>query len=70
MGLRCGPLRAYLMSNYSLGKLNCLLELQLHASRSNVCRLSSTSRGDTQRQIKQPTGSKPSGSSTKQLERA
>ena len=51
MGLRYGPLRANLMSSYSLGKLIPLSVLQLHAARSNLCRLPSTSRGDSQRQL-------------------
>ncbi len=51
MGLRSGPLRADLMLAYSLGKLNSLSELQLHAARSNLCRLSATSRVDSQRQL-------------------
>ena len=61
MGLRSGPLRANLMSSYSLGKLNCLSELQLHAARSNLCRLPATSRGDTELQVQQPTGPKAFG---------
>jgi hypothetical protein len=62
MGLRSRPLRADLMSAYSLGKFKSLSELQLHAARSNLCRFRFTSRGDTQRQIQQPTGPKTSGS--------
>jgi len=50
------------MSAYSLGKFNSLSELQVHAARSNLCRLPSTSRGDSHRQL-QPTGPKASGSS-------
>ena len=50
------------MSAYSLGNFNSLVELQLHAARSNLCRLPSISRVDAQRQLP-PTGSKPSGSS-------
>ena len=61
MGLRSCPLRADLMSAYSLGKFNSLSELQLHAARINLCRLPSTSRVDAQRQLPS-TGSKPSGS--------
>jgi len=62
MGLRSGPLRVDLMSAYFLGKLNYLLELQLHAAKSNLCWLPTISRVDSQRQI-QPMGSKTSGSS-------
>ena len=62
MGLRSSPLRADLMSAYSLGKFNSLSDLQLHVARSIFCRLPSTSRGDSQRQL-QPTGPKASGSS-------
>jgi len=62
MGLRYGPLRADLMSAYSLGKFSSLSDLQLHAARSNLCRLPSTSRGDSQRQL-QPVGPKTFGSS-------
>jgi hypothetical protein len=61
MGLRSGPLRADLMSAYSLGKFNSLSDLQLHAARSNLCRLPNTSRVDSQRKLS-PQGSKPSGS--------
>ncbi len=61
MGLRSGPLRADLMSAYSLGKFNSLSDLQLHAARSNLCRLPATSRVDVQRQLPS-TGSKPSSS--------
>jgi hypothetical protein len=61
MGLRFGPLRADLMSACSLGKFNSLPDLQLHAARSNLCRLPATSRVDAQRQLP-PPGSKPSGS--------
>ncbi len=43
MGLRFGPLRADLILAYSLGKFNSLAELQLHAARSNLCRLPTTS---------------------------
>ena len=39
MGIRSRPLRAELMSAYSLVKFNCLSELQLHATRSNLCRV-------------------------------
>jgi len=49
-----------LMSAYSLGKFNSLSDLQLHAARSNLCRLLATSRVDTQRHLP-PTGSKPYG---------
>ena len=59
--LRSGPLRADLMSAYSLGKFNSLSDLQLHAARSNLCRLPATSRLDSQRQLP-PQGSKPSRS--------
>ena len=48
------------MSAYSLGRFNSLSDLQLHAARSNLCRLPTTSRVDAQRQL-QSTGSKPSG---------
>ncbi len=51
MGLRFGPLRADLMSAYSLGKFNFLSDLQLHAARSILCRLPTTSRVDAQRQL-------------------
>ncbi len=51
MGLRFGPLRADLMSAYSLGIFNSLSDLQLHAARSNLCRLPATSRVDLQRQL-------------------
>jgi hypothetical protein len=61
MGLRCGPLRADLMSAYSLGQFNSLFDLQLHAARSNLCRLPATTRVDAHGQLP-PTGSKPSGS--------
>jgi hypothetical protein len=61
MGLRSGPLRADLMSAYSLGKFNSLSDLQLHAARSNLCRLPNISRLDVQRRSP-PSGSKPSGS--------
>ncbi len=61
MGIRCGPLRADLMSAYSLEQINSLFDLQLHAARSNLCRLPATSRVDVQRQL-HSTGSKPSGS--------
>jgi len=54
MGLRFEPLRADLISAYSLGKFNCLFGLQLHVDRSNLCCLPATSRGDTHRQIQQP----------------
>ncbi len=57
MGRRFEPFRAELMSSYSLGKFNYFSELQLHVARSNLCRLPSTSRGDTQRQS-QPMGLK------------
>ena len=62
MGLRSAPLRADLMSAYSLGQFNSLSDLQLHAARSNLCRIPTTSRVDAQRQLT-PTGSKPFGSS-------
>ena len=62
MGLRSGPLRADVMSAYSWGKFIFLSKFQLHAARSTLCRLSSTSRVDSQRQL-QPTGPKASGSS-------
>ena len=54
MGFRSGPLRADLMSAYSLGKCNSLSDLQLHAARSNLCRLPSTSRNDLRRQLQRP----------------
>ena len=60
MGLRSGSLRADLMSAYSLGKFNSLSDLQLHAARSNLCRLPATSLVELQRKIS-PQGSKPSG---------
>ncbi len=62
MGLRFGPLRADLMSAYSLGKFNSLSHLQLHAARNNLCRLPTTSRMDVQRQIPPTALLKPSGS--------
>ena len=63
MGLRSEPLRADLMSAYSyLGKFRSLSKLQSHAARSNLCRLPTISRVDSQRQL-QPTGPKTSGSS-------
>jgi hypothetical protein len=62
MCLRSGPLRADLISAYSLGKFNSLSELQLHAARRNVCRLPTTSRVNSHRQLK-PTGLKASSSS-------
>jgi hypothetical protein len=62
VGLCSGPLRADFMSAYSLGKLNCLSELQSHNARSNVCLLPTTSRVGTQRQL-QPTGPTISSSS-------
>jgi hypothetical protein len=62
MGLRSGPLRAPLMSAYFLGKFNSLFDLQLHATRSKLCRLPYISRGDSQQQL-QPTGPKAFGSS-------
>ena len=62
MVLRSGPLRANLMSAYSIGKFTCLSELHLHAARSNLCRLPTTSREYSQRQL-QPTGPKASFSS-------
>jgi len=55
MGLRSGPLRADLMSAYSLVKFNSLSGLQLYSARSNLCRLPTTSRVDAQRQLS-PTG--------------
>jgi hypothetical protein len=61
MGLHSSPLRTDLMSAYSLGKFNSLSDLQLHAARSNLCRLPATSRVDAQRQLP-PPGSKPYGS--------
>ena len=61
MGLRFGPLRADLMSADSLGKFNSLLDLQMHAAISYLCRLPATSRVDSHRQLP-PHGSKPSGS--------
>ena len=60
MGCRSGSLRADLMLAYSLGKFNSLPDLQLHAARSNVCRLPATFRVDARRQLPS-TGSKPSG---------
>ena len=62
MGLRSRPLRTDLMSAYSLGKLNYLYELHMHAARSSLSRLPTTSRAGSQRQL-QPTGSKASRSS-------
>jgi hypothetical protein len=61
MGLRSGPLRADLMSAYSLGQFNSLSDLQFHAARSNMCKSPATSRVDAQRQLPS-TGSKPFGS--------
>ena len=49
------------MPAYSLGKFNSLSDLQLHAARSYLCRLPTTSRVDAQRQLP-PPGSKSSGS--------
>ena len=63
MVLRSRPLRADIMSPYSIGKLFFLLELKLHVARSNLCRLPATSRGDTQRQAHRSTGQKTFGSS-------
>ena len=63
MGLRSRPLRAYLMSTYSLGQFNYLSELQFHVVRRSLCRLPATSRGNTQRQVRQPTCPKTSSSS-------
>ncbi len=60
MGLRSGPLRAALMSAYYLGKFHSLAKLQLHAPKSNLCRLPTTSQVDAQRQLPL-TSSKPSG---------
>ena len=60
MGLRSRTLRADLMSAYSLGKFNYLSHLLLHAARSNVCRLPTTSRVDSHRQL-QSTVPKASG---------
>jgi hypothetical protein len=48
MGLRSKPLRADLMSAYSLGKFNCSSELQLHAARRILCRLTTTFLMDSQ----------------------
>ena len=48
------------MSAYSLGKLNCLSEIQFHGARSNLSRLPTTFSVDSQRQL-QPTGPKTSG---------
>ena len=62
MGLYSSPLRADLMSAYSLDKFNSLLEFQLHAARSNLCRLLATSWADSQRQL-QLADFKASGSS-------
>jgi hypothetical protein len=62
MGLRFGPLRADLMSAYSLGKFNTLSELQSHDARSNSYRLPTTPRMDAHRQL-QSAGPKTSGSS-------
>ncbi len=47
MGLRSGPLKADLMSAHSLVEFNSLSELKLHAARSILCRLPSTSRMDS-----------------------
>jgi hypothetical protein len=63
MVLRFGLFEGDLMSAYYLEQFNCLLELQLHAARSNLCRLPPTSRGDTLRQVQQPTSHKISSSS-------
>jgi len=52
MGLRSSPLGADLMSAYSLGKFNSLVELQLHAARSNLCQFPTTSRVDAQQQLR------------------
>jgi hypothetical protein len=41
MGLQSGRLRDDLMSNYVIGKLTSLFNLQIHASRSSLCRLPS-----------------------------
>ena len=63
MGLSSGPLRADLMSTYSLGEFNSFSKLQLHAAaRSNLCRIPTTSRVDSQRQL-QSAGPKTCGSS-------
>jgi hypothetical protein len=50
------------MSAYSLGKFKSLSELQLHVTRSKVCRLPFTTWVDSKRQL-QLTGSKVFGSS-------
>ena len=68
MGLRFGPLRANLMSAYSLEKFSYLSKLHLHVARSNLCWLPTTSRVDSQRQL-QSTGPKISGSSKSNWER-
>jgi hypothetical protein len=62
MGLHSGPFRADLMSANHLRKFSCLSKLQLHTARSNLCRLPTTSRVDSQRQL-QPTDPKTFGSS-------
>ena len=61
-GLRSEPLRADLMSAYFLGSFKLFLKLQLHAARNNLCRIPSTSRVDSHRQL-QSAGPKTSGSS-------
>jgi hypothetical protein len=60
MGLRSDPLRADLMSAYSLGSFNSLSELQLQVAISNLSKLPATYRVDAQRQLPS-TGSKPCG---------
>jgi len=55
-------LQGHIMSAYSLGKFNSLSEIQLLVARSNLCRLPTTSRVDSRRQL-QPTGPKAPGSS-------
>ena len=57
MGLRSSPLRADLMSAFSLGNFNSLAGLQLHASRSNLYRLPATSRVGAQRLLPSPAQS-------------
>ena len=55
-----GSLRADLMLAYSLNTFKSISELQLHDVRRNLCRLPTTSRVDSQRQL-QLTSSKTSG---------
>jgi hypothetical protein len=50
------------MPTYSLGKFNCLSELQLHVARNNLWRVPATFRRGKQLQL-QPTGLKTFGPS-------